>query len=106
ALRQKEKPEPERATERERDLAATGKFQREELHVSSDASARFKKKKQQQQSKARRPVQVAVAPQHGFEKPAAPVKYDVQIPETITIAELAQRMAVKANEVIKVMMNM
>ncbi|HTE42445.1 MAG TPA: translation initiation factor IF-2, partial [Steroidobacteraceae bacterium] len=32
--------------------------------------------------------------------------YDVQIPETITVGELAQRMAVKANEVIKVMMNM
>jgi translation initiation factor IF-2 len=34
------------------------------------------------------------------------VKHDVQIGETITVAELAQRMAVKANEVIKVMMNM
>jgi translation initiation factor IF-2 len=91
---------------RERDPAATGRFVRQELHVSSDASARFKKKKQQAQTKSRRPVQVAVAPQHGFEKPAAPVKYDVQIPETITVGELAQRMAVKANEVIKVMMNM
>ncbi len=82
-------------------------FQRAELHVSSDASARFKKKKQhQQQSKSRRPVQVNVASQHGFERPAAPVKRDVQIGETVTVAELAQRMAVKANEVIKVMMNM
>ncbi len=81
-------------------------FQRAELHVSSDASARFKKKKQHQQSKSRRPVQVNVASQHGFERPAAPVKRDVQIGETVTVAELAQRMAVKANEVIKVMMNM
>ncbi len=103
--RKKEETEREQRA-RERDPAATGKFQREELHVSSDASARFKKKKQQAQTKSRRPVQVAVAPQHGFEKPAAPVKYDVQIPETITVGELAQRMAVKANEVIKVMMNM
>src|SRR5690606_5342283 len=46
------------------------------------------------------------ATQHGFERPAAPVKRDVQIGETITVGELAQRMAVKANEVIKVMMNM
>ena len=99
---------PPRERERERDATATGRFHREELHVSSDASARLKKKKQQQQqaSKSRRGVHVAVAPQHGFEKPAAPVKYDVQIPETITVGELAQRMAVKANEVIKVMMNM
>jgi translation initiation factor IF-2 len=82
---------------------------RVELHVSSDASARFKKKKhqQQQQSKNRRAVhQVNVAPQHGFERPAAPVKRDVQIPETITVGELSQRMAVKANEVIKALLNM
>jgi len=80
---------------------------RTELHVSSDASARFKKKKQQQQqSKLRRPTQINVSSQHGFERPAAPVKRDVPLPETITVGELAQRMAVKANEVIKVMMNM
>ncbi len=79
------------------------RYNREELHVSSDASARFKKKKQ---TRARRPVQVSVSSQHGFERPAAPVKRDVAIPETITVGELAQRMAVKANEVIKVMMNM
>jgi len=106
----KKASEPERekreAKTRERDTTATGKFQREELHVSSDASARFKKKKQQQQSKVRRPMQVNIGGQHGFEKPTAAVKYDVQIPETITVGELAQRMAVKANEVIKVMMNM
>jgi translation initiation factor IF-2 len=82
------------------------RFQRTELHVSSDASARFKKKKQHQQSRSRRPAQINVASQHGFERPAAPVKRDVQIGETVTVAELAQRMAVKANEVIKVMMNM
>ncbi|HMN45719.1 MAG TPA: translation initiation factor IF-2 [Povalibacter sp.] len=90
-----------------RDERESKGFQRTELHVSSDASARFKKKKQhQQQSKSRRPVQVNVGSQHGFERPAAPVKRDVQIGETVTVAELAQRMAVKANEVIKVMMNM
>jgi len=100
------KPESKPAA-RERDSSATGRFQRTELHVSSDASARFKKKKQQQQtSKSRRPSQVNVTAQHGFEKPTVAVKYDVQIPETITVGELAQRMAVKANEVIKVMMNM
>ncbi|MDY0065070.1 MAG: translation initiation factor IF-2 [Steroidobacteraceae bacterium] len=79
---------------------------RAELHVSSDASARFKKKRASQASRSRRPVQLNVATQHGFERPAAPVKRDVQIGETITVGELAQRMAVKANEVIKVMMNM
>lgn len=79
---------------------------RAELHVSRDASEKFKKKKQSQATRSRRPVQVNVTSQHGFERPAAPVKRDVQLGETISVAELAQRMAVKANEVIKVMMNM
>ncbi|HEX7012910.1 MAG TPA: translation initiation factor IF-2, partial [Steroidobacteraceae bacterium] len=94
-----------RESEREREREAP-RIQRAELHVSSDASARFKKKKQSQASRSRRPVQVSLQTQHGFERPAAPVKRDVQIGETITVGELAQRMAVKANEVIKVMMNM
>ena len=44
--------------------------------------------------------------QQAFEKPAAPVERDVKIGETISVAELANKMAVKATEVIKVMMKM
>ncbi|MFC4655101.1 translation initiation factor IF-2 [Rheinheimera marina] len=44
--------------------------------------------------------------QHGFNKPAQPVEREVKIGETITVAELAAKMAVKASEVIKVMMKM
>ncbi|RRJ19400.1 translation initiation factor IF-2 [Rheinheimera mesophila] len=44
--------------------------------------------------------------QHGFNKPAQPVEREVKIGETITVAELASKMAVKASEVIKVMMKM
>ncbi|MEH6453619.1 MAG: translation initiation factor IF-2, partial [Psychromonas sp.] len=44
--------------------------------------------------------------QQAFEKPAAKVERDVKIGETITVAELANKMAVKATEVIKVMMKM
>ncbi|AEY01213.1 translation initiation factor IF-2 [Oceanimonas sp. GK1] len=43
---------------------------------------------------------------HGFQKPAQPVSRDVEIGETITVAELANRMAVKGTEVIKAMMKM
>ena len=43
---------------------------------------------------------------HGFEMPTAPVVREVSIGETVTVAELAQKMAVKATEVIKVLMNM
>ncbi|WP_271271854.1 translation initiation factor IF-2 [Aliamphritea hakodatensis] len=41
-----------------------------------------------------------------FEKPTAPVVHEVQIPESITVAELAKKMSVKAADVIKVMFKM
>lgn len=41
-----------------------------------------------------------------FEKPATPVEREIKIGETITVAELANKMAVKAVEVIKEMMKM
>ncbi len=44
--------------------------------------------------------------QHGFQKPAQPVNRDIVVGETISVGELAQKMAVKAVEVIKVMMKM
>ena len=43
---------------------------------------------------------------HGFNRPAAPVNRVVEIGETVTVAELAQKMAVKASEVIKTLMKL
>ena len=42
----------------------------------------------------------------GFNKPAAPVERIVKLGETITVGELASKLAIKANEVIKTMMKM
>lgn len=44
--------------------------------------------------------------QRAPEKPATPIIREVSIPETISVAELAQKMAVKSAELIKSMMNM
>ena len=44
--------------------------------------------------------------QHGFQKPTQAVSREVVIGETLTVAELANKMSVKAAEVIKVMMKM
>jgi translation initiation factor IF-2 len=71
------------------------------LHVADGMAGRRKKKKQR-----RRALPVNVDPQHGFEKPTAPVVREVEIGETITVSDLAARMAVKANEVIKALMKM
>lgn len=43
---------------------------------------------------------------HSFEKPSGPLVRDVLIPETVTVAELAQRMSVKAGELIKTLMKL
>jgi translation initiation factor IF-2 len=43
---------------------------------------------------------------HAFERPVEPQTYNVEIPEIITVAELASSMSIKAAEVIKVMMTM
>ena len=44
--------------------------------------------------------------EHAFQKPASPVEQVVKLSETITVAELASRMAVKGVEVVKTMMKM
>lgn len=43
---------------------------------------------------------------HAFARPVEPQTYDVRIPETITVADLASSMSVKAADLIKVMMKM
>ncbi|WP_143871606.1 translation initiation factor IF-2 [Catenovulum sediminis] len=44
--------------------------------------------------------------QHSFQKPVSPTQHEVRIGETITVADLAAKMAVKGTEVIKAMMKM
>ena len=78
------------------------RYGRRELHVVGDVSSRYKKKRRIKG----RPAAGDGDTKHGFEMPTAPVVREVAIGETITVADLAQRMAVKATEVIKVLMNM
>jgi translation initiation factor IF-2 len=78
------------------------RYGRKELHVAGDKSGRRRRKAPIR----RRPVSLSTDGQHGFERPTAPVVHEVEIPEGIAVAELAQRMAVKGNEVVKVLFNM
>jgi len=91
--KEKAKPKPSRAETR---------YGRKELHVAGDKSGRRKRKTPTR----RRPVAVSGDSKHGFERPTAPVIHEVEIPEGISVAELAQRMAIKGNEVVKVLFNM
>ncbi len=44
--------------------------------------------------------------QHQFEKPTEPVKRTVEISESITVGELAQKLSIKSSELVKSLMNM
>ena len=85
----------ERGGRRER-----GRRSREELHVASDKAGRRRKKHKS------RPVVRTQPTRHAFEMPTAPVVREVAIPETITVGELAQKMSIKANELIKALMGL
>lgn len=78
---------------------APTRYGREELHVTPKSKRRKPKRKS-------RVATTAPSTEHGFQKPVAPVKREVQIPETVTVGDLAKLMAVKAGEVIKTLMGM
>jgi len=91
--KEKAKPKPKRPETR---------YGRKELHVAGDKSGRRKRKAPMR----RRTVSMGGDSKHGFERPTAPVIHEVEIPEGISVADLAQRMAIKGNEVVKVLFNM
>lgn len=71
---------------------------RQELHLSEGKGGKRDKKQKKPSGRIR------IDNVHGFEKPVAPIVREVEVPEAITVGELANRMAVKAVELIKVMM--
>ena len=79
----------------------SSKPKRQELHVASD-----KRGKRKAKPKQRRPGKVAPSDKHQFEKPVEPIKRVILVPESISVSDLAQKMAIKAAEVIAVMMKM
>ena len=87
------------AAEADRDRRT--KYGRAELHIGGDASRRKKKQRVRE-----RKAPMGVEQRHGFELPTAKVIREVGVGETTTAQELAQKMSVKATEVIKVMMNL
>jgi translation initiation factor IF-2 len=81
------------------------RYGRQELHIAGGLSARHKKGRARPESR-RRAATVGGDRKHGFELPTQPMQHEVAVGETITVAELAQRMAVKSSEVMKTMLNM
>lgn len=75
------------------------KFERAELQIQKSD---IRKRKKPQKSHAA----ATNIKQHGFERPTAPVIKEILIPETITVADLALKLSVKAAEVIKILMKL
>jgi translation initiation factor IF-2 len=98
AAKEKEKPTRRGAKAFNRE----DKLERKELHVS-DGKGRRKKKKG---SAAKQATVVEGSTEHGFTMPTAPVVKEVSVPDTISVSDLAQRMSVKAGEVIKALMGL
>ncbi len=92
--------EEKRRREKEKSKPKT-RYGRKELHVAGGAAARRRKP-----GLRARPSSSSRPSEHGFSKPTAPVLREVAIPEAITVSDLAKQMAVKASEVIKVLMQM
>ena len=71
-----------------------------------DKNERSADRRNQRDQKGKGKGKKGASLQQAFTKPAQVVKADVVIGETITVAELANKMAVKATEIIKTLMKM
>jgi translation initiation factor IF-2 len=75
------------------------KMESKELHLKSPKQKKDKNKKNKNHIKD-------IAPTHKFEKPTEPVKRDVKISQSMTVAELANQMALKNTDLISKMMSL
>ncbi len=116
--REKEKPAQKAATsttastEKKSDSHRQSKRSRSDINREK-SQGRFRKEvnmevkgSRRKKRKTTRAVVASAELEHAFEKPAAPVIHEVSLPESITVADLAQKMSVKAAQVIKIMMGM
>ena len=97
---------PARGNHRQRgesDDDASNRFAGGELHLTDAERARRTTRRKTRPNK----VEVTrIAGQHGFSKPTAPVVREVEVGDSIVVAELAQKLAVKGSEVVKALFKM
>jgi translation initiation factor IF-2 len=76
---------------------------RQELHVAAGTRGRRKKKPARRRSGS---ISQASDAEHAFVRPTAPVVKEISVPDDITVGDLAQKMSVKAADVIRELMKM
>ncbi|HUX81394.1 MAG TPA: translation initiation factor IF-2 [Halothiobacillus sp.] len=77
---------------------------RTELHLGAGANER--RAKRAKKASGRGGSSSSSGKQTNFERPTAPVIREVQVPETISVADLAQKMSVKGVDVVKTLFSM
>ncbi|WP_264770208.1 translation initiation factor IF-2 [Coxiella burnetii] len=94
---------PRKETRRSRKPDKEDKWEREELHMTKLVEERRRRHKPAHMPDS---DSASAKLEQGFARPTAPVVREVALPESITVADLAQKMSVKAAEVIKAMMKL
>ncbi|GAB6034184.1 translation initiation factor IF-2 [Galenea microaerophila] len=101
-VKKKEKKHPPKNKEasEQKEIKSAGRKRKSNRPTVDEERSRKAKGK----GKSKKPIKVEN--EHTFTKPAEKVVREVKIPETIQVAELADKMAVKSTEVIKTLMMM
>tara|TARA_Y100001954_G_scaffold29272_1_gene26554 strand:- start:3013 stop:5184 length:2172 start_codon:yes stop_codon:yes gene_type:complete len=73
------------------------KFENKELHLKS---------KNHKQSKNTIEPDPSLISQHQFEKPTEPIKKTIELSDSVTVGELAQKISMKSSDLMKTMMNL
>ncbi|NVK31105.1 MAG: translation initiation factor IF-2 [Gammaproteobacteria bacterium] len=74
--------------------------------VAKSRAARNAREAKRSKGKGGASLQPQRDAKHGFSKPTAPVVREVLVPETITVSELANRMAIKGAQLVKALFKM
>lgn len=92
---------------RERERGESSKYRHKELYLAiTDENETVEERHRRKQGKAKKAQTAESFLKQGFEKPTGPMVHEVLLPETITVADLAQKMSVKVTEVIKSLMKL
>ncbi|WP_058557412.1 translation initiation factor IF-2 [Thiohalocapsa sp. ML1] len=96
---ERERDEREKATKK-----AAGKTKRDDSSVEFDEdAAALGVISRPAVRRRRKPGKPQLADKHRFQRPTAPVVREVEVPETISVSDLAGRMSVKAADLVKVL---
>ncbi len=85
------------------EVPAAARYFGAELHLSQEGSARRTGRKK---PRARPAEPARSGPAHAFSRPTAPMSREVQVGDSITVADLANKLAVKGAEVVKQLFKM